>query len=71
MAVNIHKDLDIKNFNANGTNIKITQYADDTVLNLQVIRTGFSAFRKKSFLCLGLKVNKPKIEAIQLGLCFT
>ena len=74
MEVNMRKDLYIQNFNANGTNIKTTQYADDTVLNLKDFKSleqDFKLLEKINFLFSGLELNKPKIEAIQLVLYFT
>ncbi len=64
MAINIRKDLDIKNINVNGTNIKITQYADDTVLYLNDFKSLENAFKllEKFFICSGLKLNKEKTK---------
>ena len=46
------------------------QYADDTVLYLKDFKSLENTFKllKKFFICSGLKSNKEKTEAIQLGL---
>ncbi len=70
MAIHVRKDTSIDSLNINGTEIKITQYADDTVLylkDLQALQNSYCLL-DRFFVCSGLKLNKEKTEAIQLGL---
>ncbi len=72
MAINVREDQDIRSINLNGSDIKITQYADDTVLYLRDLKSLEEAIKllENFSLCSGLKLNKEKTEAIQLGLMF-
>ena len=70
MAINIRNEKSIKGLNIGTTNIKLTQYADDTTLYLQDTESLKCTFKllDKFQLYAGLKLNKEKTEAIQLGL---
>ncbi len=72
MAINVRKEKDIRSINLNGSDIKITQYADDTVLYLRDLKSLEVAIKllENFSVCSGLKLNKEKTEAIQLGLMF-
>ena len=70
MAIHVRKDTGIDSLKINGTEIEITQYADDTVLflkDLQSLQNSYCLL-DNFFECSGLKLNKEKTEAIQLGL---
>jgi hypothetical protein len=69
LAINIRENSDIKGININGTEVKVSQLADDT--NLFVIDTNSVSIILKTFklfkTCAGLKVNIDKTKAKYIG----
>ena len=70
MSINIRNSKNIKGFVLGDVEIKITQYADDTSLFLSDIDSLRNVIKllDNFSTCSGLKLNKEKTEAIQLGI---
>jgi len=69
MSINIRNDDNIKGLTFNNKELKLSQFADDTTLflkdkkSIEIVLKLLDHFHK----CAGLKLNKEKTEAIQLG----
>lgn len=70
MSINIRTSEQIKGLNINGCVITITQMADDTTLFLENVISVDNALEllEHFYKCAGLRLNKEKTEAVQLGL---
>ena len=69
MANHIRNQQSIKGLTVNGCTVKITQMADDTTVFLKDVQSvkGVLDTLEHFSCCAGLKLNKEKTEAIQLG----
>ena len=72
MSTSIRNDQNIKGVNINGCVVKITQMADDTTIFVKDLVSVKNVLNKLAHFakCSGLKLNKDKTEAIQLGIPF-
>ena len=69
MAINIRKNRNIQGIKFGETEIKLTQFADDTTLflnNDQSLKFSLDLLEHYQH-CAGLKLNKEKSEIVQLG----
>ena len=69
MAISIRENPDIIGIDINGAPIIITQMADDTTLFLNDEKSIIASLELLDHfrICEGLKLNKEKTEALQLG----
>ena len=69
MSINIRNSDNIKGLTFSGNNVTITQLADDTTLFLEDDNSLLAVFALLDhfYKCSGLKLNKEKTEAMQLG----
>ena len=70
MAINIRNDKHIKGITLGHLELKVTQYADDTTLFMADNNSLVNVIKllDRFYACSGLKLNKEKTEAIQLGI---
>ena len=70
LSIQIRNDIDIKGIKIRDTTITISQMADDTTLFLSNLESMGKCLEKLNHFqnCAGLKLNKEKSKAIQLGI---
>ena len=70
MSLVLKADNDIEGIDIGTYNLKIMQYADDTVLYLKNKKSLRNSFKLLDHFhkCAGLKLNREKTEAIELGI---
>ena len=69
MAIAIRENKEIKGIKVKGENIKLVQYADDTTVFLNDVKSGkiFLQLLEEFSKCSGLKINIDKTEGLWLG----